>query len=423
MPNNLAKQFMQKNLWRILSLVGLVSLAINACIPVTRVVVYPTPEATQAQTARREAQVQSVEIQVLSAAPAQINAVVRGNLTESCAVLGESQVTYASNTFQITLVAISPTDQGCVQIITPYETTVALNTSGLPAGTYTVNANGVSAVFTWPAAAATPNAATPTAPPTAIPTALPTATLASQACIDSAAFVADVTIPDNTVVTPNTPVTKTWRLKNTGTCTWDSHYLVVYLSGTTMTQQPGYWIVQQGQTVAPGQTVDISVGLTSPVQNGNYASYWGLKNENGPLMPIQGGANGNSFYVILRVNNGGTAAGKITAASIDIELEAGSGTVCTAGSTYFVHANITANGAATATYEIGSTAGQIPAGNFQNSSNTALSLYVTDVVVFDQAGTKTINLRFVGPYPHPDDITINLRVNGGEWHNAKLSCQ
>jgi hypothetical protein len=437
MTNKLAKQFMHKNLWRILSLVGLVSLAINACIPVTRVVVYPTPnpvstpQATQAQTARREAQVQSVEIQVLPGTPTRINAVVRGNLTESCAVLGESQVTYASNTFQITVLAISPTDRGCVQIITPYETTVALNTSGLPAGTYTVNANGVSAVFTWPVAAATPNAATPTAPPTAIPTALPTAappalptaTLANQACIDSAAFVADVTIPDNTVVTPNTPVTKTWRLRNTGTCTWNNRYLVVYLSGTTMTQQPGYWIVQQGQTVAPGQTVDISVGLTSPVQNGNYASYWGLKNENGQLMPIQGGANGNSFYVIIRVNNGGTAAGKITAASIAIELEAGSGTVCTAGSTYFVHANFTANGAATATYEIGSTAGQIPAGNFQNSSNTGLSLYVSDVVVFDQAGTKTINLRFVGPYPHPDDITINLRVNGGEWHNTKLSCQ
>ncbi len=418
-------------LWRILSLVGLVSLAINACIPVTRVVVYPTSQATQAQTARREAQVQSVEIQVLPGTPAQINAVVRGNLTESCAVLGESQVTYASNTFQITLVAISPTDRGCVQIITPYETTVALNTSGLPAGTYTVNANGVSAVLTWPVAAATSNAVTPTAPPTATPTALPTATLAalptatlaSQACIDSAAFVADVTLPDNTVVTPNTPVTKTWRLKNTGTCTWNSHYLVVYLSGTAMTQQPGYWIVQQGQTVAPGQTVDISVGLTSPVQNGNYTSYWGLKNENGQLMPIQGGANGNSFYVAIRVNNGGTAAGKITAASIDIELEAGSGAVCTAGSTYFVHANITANGAATATYEIGSTAGQIPAGNFQISSNTGLSPYVSDVVVFDQAGTKTINLRFVGPYPHPDDITINLRVNGGAWHNTKLACQ
>jgi hypothetical protein len=80
--------------------------------------------------------------------------------------------------------------------------------------------------------------------------------------------------------------------KNTGSCTWDSSYLVSYISGTTMSQQPGYWLVQQGQTVAPGQTVDISVGMTSPVENGNYAAYWGLKKENGELVPIQGARMG-----------------------------------------------------------------------------------------------------------------------------------
>ncbi len=191
-----------------------------------------------------------------------------------------------------------------------------------------------------------------------------------------------------------------------------------------MTQQPGYWLVPPGQTVAPGQTVNISIGMTSPGENGNYRSDWGLKKENGQLMPIQGGANGNSFYVEIKVNNGGgTAAGKVTAASIDIELEQGSGTACTADSTYFVHASITANGPATASYEIFSTAGQIAAGNFQDSNNGELSPFVSGTVVFDQADTKTINLRFVGPYPYPDDITVVLRVNSGEFYNTKLSCQ
>jgi hypothetical protein len=211
-------------------------------------------------------------------------------------------------------------------------------------------------------------------------------------------------------------------VKNTGSCTWNSSYLVFQISGTLMTQQPGYWMVQQGQTVAPGQTVNISVGMTSPVENGNYASYWGLKQENGQLMPIQGGAKGNSFYVKIKVNNG-AAVGNITAVSISIELEQGSGAVCTANSTYFVHVSITADGATTATYEIGSTAGQIPAGYFQNLDNSGLSPYVTDAVTFNQAGTKTINYRFVGPYPYPSDITVNLRVNGEEWYNTKLSCQ
>ena len=138
-------------------------------------------------------------------------------------------------------------------------------------------------------------------------------------------------------------------------------------------------------------------------------------------MPIQGGANGNSFYVKIKVNTG-IAAGKITASSVAIELEQGSGSVCAANSTYFVHVSITADGQTTATYEIGSTAGQIPAGYFQDANNY-LSPYITDTVVFDQAGTKTINYRFVGPYPYPDDITVNLRVNGGAWINAKLPCQ
>jgi len=300
------------------------------------------------------------------------------------------------------------------------ETTIALGINNLPAGTYTVIANGVSAVFTLPIETAIPNTAVPAN--TVVPTEFPSAVPTSASCIDSAMFVADLTIPDNSVVVSNTAFTKTWRLKNIGTCTWDNNYLVAYISGTTMSQQPGYWIVQQGQTVAPGQTVDVSVGMTAPVHSGNYASFWGLKKVDGQFMPIQGGANGNSFYVNIKVNNG-VADGKITAQSISIELEQGSGTVCTADATYFVHASITADGAMTASYEIGSTAGQIPAGYFYTSPTGPGSLYITGMVVFDQASTKTIDLRFVGPYPYPDDITVSIRVNGREWHNTKLACQ
>ncbi len=43
-------------------------------------------------------------------------------------------------------------------------------------------------------------------------------------------------------------------------------------------------------------------------------------------------------------------------------------------------------------------------------------------LVFDGAGTKTVNLRFVGPYPYPDNITVRVRVNGGDWHSAKVGC-
>ena len=394
----------------------ILGLALSACAPVAG----PesgsgsqTPELTP-QSVTREAQVQSVDIQVMDTNPPQVNAVVRGNLSESCATLAPSQVSHTSNVFEIRVFAVSPTDRGCAQVTAPFETTVPLDIRDLPAGTYTVHANGLSAVFTLKAADPTPTVA-PTLAATTVPT--------SSACSDAAVFVSDVTIPDNMVLAPNTAFTKTWRLKNAGSCTWDSDYLVSYISGTTMTQQPGYRIVQQGQTVPPGQTVDISVGMTSPVQSGNYRSDWGLKQENGQLMPIQGGANGNSFYVKVRVNNGGEdSLGKITAASIAIELEQGSGYLCTADATYFVHAYMTADGPTTASYEIESSAGQIPAGNFTIGYTTPVYPVDYGNVVFNDAGTQTINLRFVGPYPYPDNITVMIRVNGGEWHDTKLSC-
>ncbi len=241
----------------------------------------------------------------------------------------------------------------------------------------------------------------------------------TEVCQDAAQYIGDDGL-DGTTYSSNIAFTKTWTVKNTGTCTWDSRYLVYQISGAFMTQQPGYWLVPPGNTVEPGQTVDIHVGMTSPPMKGNYQSYWGLKNKDGEIMPIEGGADGNSFYVEVKVNDGSVDTGAVTATAIDIVPEQGSGEACSADSTYFVHAYITTDGPATASYEIGSTAGQIPAGYFED--NGELSYYVTGTLAFDQPGTKQINFRFVGPYPHPDDITVNLRVNNGEWINTKLFC-
>jgi len=407
---------MKNKIFQITSLIAFMTVLLMSCSsPVNPTFasptqIDPTSQATQAQWKIREAQVQSVEIQILQTDPPQINAVIHGNLVESCATLGESQVQYSSNTIRITVYVVSRSDIGCIQTSTPFETTILLNTNDLSIGTNTVVANGISAVFTLPIMDSTPS-------PAPYVLTMPT----SSACVDSAMFISDVTIPDNTILTPNTPFTKIWRLKNTGTCPWDGNYLVAYISGSTMSQQPGYWILPQGQIVSPGQTLDVSVGMTSPVENGSYTSFWGLKKADGGFMPIQGGANGNSFYVKVKVNNGGVE-GKITSQSISIELEQGSGEICTANSTYFVHASISADGPTTAAYEIGSTAGQIPAGYFQTSPTGPVSLYVTGTLTFDQAGTKTIDYRFVGPYPYSNDITVNLRVNGGEWYNTKLTC-
>jgi hypothetical protein len=72
------------------------------------------------------------------------------------------------------------------------------------------------------------NTSTPGGATTGTPAQIPTST--PEGCTDIAAFVADVTIPDNTVMAPNQPFTKTWRLRNDGTCTWTNQLGLTQLS-------------------------------------------------------------------------------------------------------------------------------------------------------------------------------------------------
>src|SRR5512135_1699302 len=102
-----------KNVMNITIASIIISLMVAACVPLAPAT--STPAATPATT-QREVQVQSVEIQILDNDPLHVNAVVRGNLTESCAALSESRIQYAGNTFQITIYAVSPTDRGCAQV-------------------------------------------------------------------------------------------------------------------------------------------------------------------------------------------------------------------------------------------------------------------------------------------------------------------
>ncbi len=130
-------------------------------------------------------------------------------------------------------------------------------------------------------------------PPTATPTK--SATPAPSAC-DRAQFISDVTVPDGTTFQPNTTFSKTWRLKNVGTCTW-SNYSLIFDSGEKM-GGPDSAVIPT--TVAPGQTVDITINLTAPANAGTYRGYWKLKNGSGIPFGI-GSAGTKSFWVEIKV--------------------------------------------------------------------------------------------------------------------------
>src|SRR5690606_11016612 len=128
---------------------------------------------------------------------------------------------------------------------------------------------------------------TPQATPTLFPgitlTAAPTAQLPATGCLDRAAFVGDVSIPDGSVVRPGQAFTKTWRLRNEGTCTWTPSYALVLGAGNALSGPAAQAL---GATVPPGGAVDISVNLAAPTANGDYRSKWFLRNEQGALFGL-----------------------------------------------------------------------------------------------------------------------------------------
>lgn len=124
--------------------------------------------------------------------------------------------------------------------------------------------------------------------PTQLPFDLPTAALPATPGPDGgqageaitcyrAQFVTDVTISDNSPVQPGQAFTKTWRMANNGACPWPPDTQLVYVDGAAMQGLSA----PLGQSVEPGQTVDVSVQLTAPADPGTYRGLWMLANASG----------------------------------------------------------------------------------------------------------------------------------------------
>ncbi len=137
---------------------------------------------------------------------------------------------------------------------------------------------------------------TPLPPPPPSPTPPPPPPIFSTSRCDWAAFVSDVTVPDGTAFSASATFTKTWRLKNIGTCTWTTAYKLVFDHGTSM----GGTFVNLPSNVGPGQVVDISVNLTAPSSPGHYRGYWMLQNASGVRFGTGRNAN-NPIWVDINV--------------------------------------------------------------------------------------------------------------------------
>ncbi|MFZ5858974.1 MAG: NBR1-Ig-like domain-containing protein [Chloroflexota bacterium] len=133
--------------------------------------------------------------------------------------------------------------------------------------------------------------ASPTAEATQPPAETPTVTvtltvgvfatpgvLGTPGLCDDAAYVSDVTVPDGSVMTPGQEFLKTWKVRNTGDCTWGAGYTLIYGGyNDRMSGVPAALTT----TVIPNQEVDVSVQFKAPATPKEYLSAWRMANPNG----------------------------------------------------------------------------------------------------------------------------------------------
>lgn len=143
-----------------------------------------------------------------------------------------------------------------------------------------------------PDASATATSETPPAPQS--PTIDPSRPTNAPDCTNSASFVADVTIPDNTNVAGGTTFTKTWRVSNTGTCVWGPDYTLTYYSDERLGAPDAVPLA----ITYPGQTADISVDFTAPNTTGNHRGNFVIKNPAGLIMKV---GDDSRLWVIINV--------------------------------------------------------------------------------------------------------------------------
>jgi hypothetical protein len=154
----------------------------------------------------------------------------------------------------------------------------------------------------------------PTVAPTEAPTEEPTAepTAAQAVCTYLATFVKDVTIADNSLVSAGSRFVKTWRIRNDGSCTWGPDGFALVFTGGDQLGGPDQ--VPISTSVAPGQTIDVSVNLVAPSRSGTYTGDWMLAMDGLPadLGPYLGVGEGNQALFVRIVVGSATVLDSVT---------------------------------------------------------------------------------------------------------------
>jgi hypothetical protein len=124
-------------------------------------------------------------------------------------------------------------------------------------------------------------------------------------------FVTDVTIPDRTVLAPGTAFTKTWEIRNVGSCTWTTSYALVYVFGNPLGSASPVYL---SSPVAPGATANFSVNMVAPSVMGHYRSYWRFQDASGNQFGV--GSGMITFFADIYVSSSGGTSSNATYTNI-----------------------------------------------------------------------------------------------------------
>ena len=107
------------------------------------------------------------------------------------------------------------------------------------------------------------------------------ATAAAGTLCDSNVFEGDITVPDGTVFKPGVNFQKIWAIRNTGTCTWDDGYKLIFYAGDKAIDPYDFIFKKSSDFVSPGEGINIAMNLTAPLAVGKYQGHWKMQNDQG----------------------------------------------------------------------------------------------------------------------------------------------
>ena len=120
-------------------------------------------------------------------------------------------------------------------------------------------------------------------PPTNTPVVLfpsetPTDTLRT-ACVNEAAYITDLSVPDGAQFLPGQGLTKKWSVLNAGTCDWGTDYRLVLVSGDSMSAASEVALYP----ARAGSEAVWEIVMTAPLAPGEYVGRWQARDPQGNL--------------------------------------------------------------------------------------------------------------------------------------------